>query len=563
MISVSNIKNFLIRHWAVILIILVSVFAVWSLFLPGYFKHHDDLQVMRIYEMDKCFRDFQIPCRWVPDMGYGYGYPLFNYYPVMPYYLGEFIHAFGISIIWSVKLDFALSLIMSALTMYLLGKALWGKFGGIASSLLYLFAPYHSVDVFVRGAMAESWSMAWVPLVFWSIYKLIMEGGRKNIMFLAISTGLLLTSHNPLALLFSPILIFWALILVIYTKKWKSILNLAIGGFWGLGLSAFFMLTVVLESQYVHIETLTSGYFNYLAHFANLNQLFISRYWGYGGSIWGPNDTMSFQVGWLHWGGVLLTVPAILYFWKKDRLKSLMLLFLFLAFWFATFLIHQKSNFIWERLYILQQIQFPWRILSVVILISSIAIGSLFSFKVKNQFSLILLGALIIGIFVLYQGYFKIEAPVPLTDQEKLSGALWNLERTSGIFDYLPKTAKFPPGGPALETIEVKKGSAQISDFKKGTNWLSFSSESTKSAKLRLPIIDFPNWKLFVDGKEITFYINNSYDNDLGQPTFEIASGKHTVFAKLFDTPVRTISNLFSLISFIVLANFLLKLKKL
>src|SRR3989304_10348317 len=82
--TLENIK----KNIYLILLLAFSLLVVWPLFLPGYFSHHDDLQVMRIFEMRRCFEDLQIPCRWVPDMGYGNGFPLFNYYSVLPYYLG-------------------------------------------------------------------------------------------------------------------------------------------------------------------------------------------------------------------------------------------------------------------------------------------------------------------------------------------------------------------------------------------------------------------------------------------------------------------------------------------
>ena len=84
-------RNMLLKYWPILLILALSALVVWPLFLPGYFSHHDDLQVMRIFEMRKCIEDFQIPCRWVPDMGFGNGFPLFNYYGVFPYYIGAIL----------------------------------------------------------------------------------------------------------------------------------------------------------------------------------------------------------------------------------------------------------------------------------------------------------------------------------------------------------------------------------------------------------------------------------------------------------------------------------------
>ncbi|TSC64030.1 MAG: Uncharacterized protein G01um101493_262, partial [Microgenomates group bacterium Gr01-1014_93] len=99
------------------------------------------------------------------------------------------------------------------------------------------------------------------------------------------------------------------------------------------------------------------------------------------------------------------------------------------------------------------------------------------------------------------------------------------------------------------ESVEIITGHSVISDFKRGTNWLLFKVEATESSKLRLPIYDFPEWKVFIDKKETKF--ENA--NDLGQPTFEIMPGEHFIYAKLFNTPIRIFANLVSLLSFILL----------
>src|SRR3972149_9116352 len=112
-------KKFLLKNWAMSLIVVLSIFTVWPLFVPGYFSHHDDLHVMRIFEMRKCLADLQIPCRWVPDMGYGNGYPIFNFYGVFPYYLGA-IASFALGYIGAAKLLFFLPLVFGGIGMCLL-----------------------------------------------------------------------------------------------------------------------------------------------------------------------------------------------------------------------------------------------------------------------------------------------------------------------------------------------------------------------------------------------------------------------------------------------------------
>ena len=78
----------------------------------------DDLQAFRVQQMVKCLKDLQIPCRWVPDMGYQYGYPQFNYYPPIIFYLGGILNILGIQIIDVVKIIFILPILLFYQTIY-------------------------------------------------------------------------------------------------------------------------------------------------------------------------------------------------------------------------------------------------------------------------------------------------------------------------------------------------------------------------------------------------------------------------------------------------------------
>ncbi|MBU1032095.1 hypothetical protein KKE03_04230, partial [Patescibacteria group bacterium] len=120
--------------------LLLTLSLLWPLFTAPYFIHHDDVQVIRVYEMDKCFKDGQIPCRWVPDLGGLYGYPIFNYYAPLPYYFGELIYFLTGSLLISAKTMFALSFLGAYIFMYLLGSKMWGKMGGSISAVFYSFA---------------------------------------------------------------------------------------------------------------------------------------------------------------------------------------------------------------------------------------------------------------------------------------------------------------------------------------------------------------------------------------------------------------------------------------
>ena len=201
----------------IILILLLSLLVIWPLLLPGYFSHHDDLQVMRVYEMRKCLSDFQIPCRWVPDMGYGNGFPLFNFYGVFPYYIGA-LFSFFTGYVWAAKILFLIPAIFGGISMYFLGKEIFGKNGGVVAGVLYLFAPYRALDLYVRGAIAESFALAIVPLIFYFIIKLINVGSRNNFLGLTFSLTAFLLCHNIMTMLFIPVILIWTIYFLVISK---------------------------------------------------------------------------------------------------------------------------------------------------------------------------------------------------------------------------------------------------------------------------------------------------------------------------------------------------------
>lgn len=550
-----------------LVILLATLIASRDLFRPGYFSMHDDLQIGRLYEMELCLKDGQIPCRWVPDMGYSYGYPLFNYYPPFPYYFGLVFRFFGFSFIDSTKLLFVFGFLVSGLLMYLLGAELWGKAGGLLSSVLYLFAPYHSVDVYVRGAMNEFWAMAFLPGVFWAIVKITKDKNKRiPMIILAVFFGLLLLSHNLMAFIFAPWLVIFSLALVYFQKKnrGQSLFRLIFGVIFGLGLAAFFTLPVLAEKKYAHVETMLMGYFNYLAHYVPIGKLLFTRYWGYGSSGWLQETGMPFQVGIPQWPlAVIAFLVSNLLFWRKKlNLKNYILFgFFFVLSLVSLFLVHPRSTFIWLKLPFLEYLQFPWRFLTLVVFGLAILGGGIVSFLKKRELQIYLAGSLILITIFLNYNFFRVEKIIKIDDQEKLFSAKgWNKLQTDAIFDYLPVYAKAPPAGPAPTSPEVIKGKALIKAIKKGTNWYNFEIEvggtSTQSAVVQIPIYDFPGWQAKIDNQKTLI----RHDNNLGLITIQIPAGSHQVKLKLTETLVRKLGNLISLFSWGSILVFLLKM---
>lgn len=539
------------KIWPYLIILIAILPAARYLFGPGYFNMHDDLQVMRIFQIEKCFADGQIPCRWVPDMVYGYGQALFNFYSAFPYYLGALIRLITpLSIIGTVKLLFFISFAGSAVGMYLLTKEFWGKWGGIVSAILYAYAPYHALDIFVRGALAESFALAILPFVWLTIHLLIKKSSFKSVLALSISLFALFTTHNISSLIYAPFTAVWALFWIIKFKNPKSILYIGLSGILGLGLSAFFLLPAIFEQFLIQTQYLTINYLNYVAHFTTLKQLFINRNWGYGPSIFGPNDNISFQIGWPYWWLIFVLVPLGIYWWKEKEKKvlSLMLFLLTGLGLFTAFLTHERSTFIWKAIPVMNLIQFPWRFLGLVIFSLSFAIGAAAfeTFKRRKLYAAgIILLTIIFNVFYFKPQYFSTK----VDDKEKLSGEAFYLQQKSAVLDYLPKTCPIPPEQLAPKLPKAVKGEGFFSNFHKSSNRFSFDAEIVSDAEIQIPIMYFPGWSVIIGRDKIPGFASG----DHGEITINLKKGNYIILGRFEDTPIRSFGNAVTGITFLII----------
>ena len=91
-------------------------------------------------------------------------------------------------------------------------KELWGKYAGLVSAVLYMFAPYKALDIYVRGALAESMALTLIPFVLYFAYK-------KNYKLFTIFLFIFLVTHNIMTIVFLPVVVLWIIYLVFSDKQ--------------------------------------------------------------------------------------------------------------------------------------------------------------------------------------------------------------------------------------------------------------------------------------------------------------------------------------------------------
>lgn len=543
------------KYYNLVALVLLSIIAIIPFFHSGFFPFHDDLQVQRVFEMGKVLQTGVFPVRWVPDLGYGLGYPLFNFYGPLPYYFGAIFNILGHTALLSTKIMIASGVITSGIAMYLFAKEIWGENGGLVSGLLYVLAPYHALDIYVRGDIGEVWAYAFIPLVFFGIYKLYKYNKLRHLFIGSLGYFGVITSHNLSALMISPFIFLFSGILFFITLKHKKNYYLLALPIFGILLSSFYFLPAILEMGFTNVLSQVGGAADFRNHFVCFNQLWNSP-WGFGGTAPGCIDGISFRLGKIH---ILLSAISFflaLVLYKKDKISSLIALIFSLFLGLSLFLTLDYSKFIWNSISLMSFLQYPWRFLLIASFFSSVLGGFFVSIikivfdnkKYNKYFEAVLVISVIILSVLLYAKLFAPQKYLDKTSNDYTNKKELNWTSSKRSDEYMPKDFIKPKSEKDTETNKIiTDGQINVLNTKETVNGISFEVNSQNNSEVLLRIPYFPSWNLFVDGKKVSYKAGST------GLTFNLPSGKSLVSVKFMTTNIEMIANIISLCSFAAL----------
>lgn len=534
-----------------LVVIFFSFSSVFSLLHPGLPPTHDgEYHIVRFYQFNKVLQDGQWYPRWQPDLNYGYGSPLLNYYYPLPNYVASLLHSFGVSFIDTFKLQMIIATVIGGIFFFLWTRIFWGSIGAVVASISYTYTPYYFVDVFIRGSVGEVWAIALFPAVLFFYTSLYRDKEKSKIYLGSISLALTVFSHNILAYMFFLFFISYLVFLsVIYKNKRtkdsiKSVLL-------GLGLSTIFWLPALWERSYVkglHI-------FDIYPHFPEIYQLLFPS-WGAGFSGADLENQMSFQIGILNLFGIFAGIFIIFIGIKENKKIREVLLFFVIEFFVTFFLMTKWSYIIWKSIPLLDYFQFPWRLLSLAMLISSFAIGAIFEssfLKGKKHISLVIAAGIILFAYFLTKDYKTPAYYLSRSDDYYLTkdNFIDGTNTPGNAFNTVWFNA---PSIRQKDRILFKKNDGKVIASKITPIKYTFDLEIQNDAKAIINTAYFPGWKARVDGKKVDIRITK-------EGLMEIDLPKHTkkLFVNFENTKVRNIAGYISLISVFYIAYCLFK----
>lgn len=546
----GNLKKYFSDHFW-ILILPLSYFAVAALFVPGFYGASDDLHIAWLFELDRLIKIGQFPPRFVPDLSFGFGYPLFNFVFPLPFYIGEIFHLFGLNFVDSIKTVFLLSIPLSGIFMYFFLKNFASKYLSLAGAVLYMYTPYRSTDMYVRGAIGEIVSFIFLPLIALSVVNLSEENDSKSFINFrwigigAVSLAGLILTHNITAYMFLPFVFILAIIrLIIFKRFLYNLLNLAASFFLGLIISIYFWLPAVMDSSLMKYDTV----FNFVDHFPTLQQLLIP-YWGYGASVPGPNDGISFFLG--SAGLAILTagLSLLCFMYKKfSKDQKVIILWAGVSFSIAFFMMNFRSIFIWQSVPLIPYFQFPWRFLIITTFVMPVFVIAFDKIKYKELIAFLIIGLALITNYNNFHPhdylgrmdsyYLNRYIPLPQASEEYSMLHEEYLRLPVGTISRPDKN--YPRVYPQTDQI---KNVNEINSLE-----TDIETNSNEKFTVNYNKYYFPGWYATVDGQKADI----SAGNPFGQIQLTVPSGQHKVKIGFKETPFKLFLDIVSIVALIV-----------
>ncbi len=535
----------------------------------------------RLVELDHLLRQGYLFPRYAPDLAYGFGFPVFNFYAPLSYYAAMIFRLAGMDFGPALSATFVALILCAGAGMYAWVAQVWGRRAGLVSATAYMTAPYLLYNAYHRAALAEVLAMALMPAILWAITQLARTGSARHLTLATLLYAALVFGHNITALVFTPIILVYAVLaLPAYHARaarltfgaWCSTLPIWLG----LGLSAFFWLPAFLERNSVQIIQLFSPQaFDYHYNFVTLGELFSLP------AAVDPNlvlPSTPHSVGWIPVALAAIALTLKRQDWAgQQKVMAGLAAFLVLV---SLSLTLPQSVAIWDAVPLASFIQFPWRLVGLASLGLAFLAGGAFSESLPSQspsaqelepgtlgilasrwfIGLLIAGMIVYGFtwqFVPYLAPIVHPTVADIAHYEQESGALG----TTSAGDYLPSTVRKLPDANALaerysrsDVIERLQPTslppgAKIVEASYRPLSSDVTVDSTSAFTATFDIFYFAGWQARVDGQPVTI----TPSDPLGLISFPVPAGQRHVQVIFGSTPLRNAASAISLLSGLVL----------
>ncbi len=479
--------------------------------------------------------------RWLPNLASGYGYPTFVFYQPLFFFLASTVALItGLPTPVACWVAIGIASFLSACGVYRLGRMRGSRPFSVVAALLFLVTPFIFVDIYVRGDLSEAFAMLLTP---WPIYFVLriqarIRGGSSAsapAIGFAVSLAAIVMSHPATAMaFFGGLLLFAAGLTFDFAARenrvaFLKVISVAI--LLGLVISSPYWETVFEMRRYVNFHALTSEYFTPSTHVVFPKQL-VSNYWDFGGSSFGDHDSMSFQLGAVH----LVVALAGLYAARRElKVRTAFACYAILILMMLPWSRHE-----WDHVPLLNMMQFPWRLLSVIGIFQLYVVLGLARAERPSRFPALILSMALLVFLVVNRAQFSVNPSTPPAYRwahigEAMADAFADDARSNnayaGVNEFLPNTATIPHEPRGMSLVEVRQGTALPSSDSTSFK-LNYQLEASLPTSVVIRQFYFPGWRVDLDNQTLSRETLERALTPLGLMTVDVASpGRHSLRA--------------------------------
>lgn len=500
----------------IIIVCGIIVFSSLVLLLPGVYEGHDlTFHLLRIEGIANALKNGSFPVRLQSIWLDGYGYPVSIYYGDILLYFPAVLHIAGIPLILSYKIFVLMINILTILISYIAFTAIFKNIK-IASllSLLYSTAPYRFVDIYIRCAVGEFTAFLFFPIIalaFYTLYSgdLNKQKQIKSCIFLSLGmSGLILTHILSTEII---VVLLFVVCLVLWNKTFTKQVLIPI--LFAIILTIFICAGFIIPfiDYYINVPVNINNVEN--KHIQNSGVYFIQLFYFFQ-NPYGTNSTILKERMLLSPGLPIISgiIISMVYILKKKKDKEL--LFLLILTLLTIFL--STNIFPWDLISnnkigsIFTQIQFPWRWLGIVMILSILLIGRmLIIFDTEkdnnnifsNNFSFILIILVFVQVFSMNLQYSIGYSQYSVHNYEEIGS-----DKIGGA-EYIRLGTDFKNRN---KKINIKN--VNVSNIKRIENEFKIHISSSEEGFIELPLYNYKGYKAIAsNGQELEIIdgINN------------------------------------------------------
>lgn len=485
------------------------------------------------------------PVRWVDGFA-NYGLPMGSFVQQFTSYAGGFLTFLTNDVVASFNIVYGIGTISSVVLFYIFLRFYFNSWPSFVGAFLFNFAPYRIINFYIRGAIPEYFSSVFFVTILICLFMLIKKKKKWAFIGLSLSVFGMILSHpmNVItgSIFFGPYLIY---LLLNDKNKIKTLILVMSSIFLGVLLSSYYLVPLLREIKFFYYGSSGNHY--------NPTHLdiksFISPNWYY--FLTERNEILSrghfIKTGLIETilmfiGVIVATIRRLLK--RKTSFFDLTILIGIILIFLTT----KYSDFLYQNINILSNIQFPWRMLSTFIFIPPIIAAYLVT-KISNKrlsYALSIILITLISWNRFPQLYGKNFTTFP---QEHYYFTVDNIHSSNMNTIWIANTTDYHVH--KNEKVAILEGQAKLTEINVTNSKRYFDIESSKPVRMIDYTFYYPGWKVFVDNVEVLIEFQDVENR--GVITYWVPEGKHQVKVVFNNTKTVLLGNYLSLMGILII----------